>query len=372
MLSSVGIPLLLSNVDVLTIIASLILFFAARPICNWLRPGSELGARVHMMRVLNFLIIAAVLLKAWVLPSSDLPAQITNSLIVIYFSVIVAQIVNFVIRRRFGKPKTINDKTTFSDTYASRGLSLIATATVAIIALVTCLRLVGLDSLLETGGAIGIIGLILAMTQASWAPDIISGLIILNSRFCEDGDVIQFNMDGKNIIASVFKTKIFHTEVLDIANNHRIMVRNAKLRDYGVQNLSRFASARGLREVLYFNIDYQHSEDEVGDMIARAFSKLDEAESAREEQYAPEIRVHETGDYAVTWAIYYYIKDVRKVLSIRQLCRSYILAEANRSGISLATPILQQSMVELSSNKTLDLIQRAFYIRQASLIMPLA
>lgn len=350
-LSALGLKadaILLSNSDILTIFVSLLLLVCARPLSKWLKSGTDVGARVTMMRSLNLLIILAVLIKAIWFQETDLAARITNSLIVMYFAVIFIQVANYLILRRFGKARTSNEQTTFSDTYASRGLSLISAATIALVALISCLRLLGLDSLLEAGGAIGIIGLILAMTQASWAPDIISGLIILNSRFCEDGEVIQFSMDGKEIIASVFKTKIFHTEVLDLANNHRIMLRNAKLRDYGVQNLSRFASAKGLREVLYFNIDYQHGEHEVSEMIKRAFAKIDETEGAREEQYEPEIRVHNTGDYAVTWAVFYYIKDVRRLLSIRQLFRSYILAEATDSNISLATPVLQQAEVSMS------------------------
>lgn len=343
--ASFGLAVSFDPIDLLTITASLILLFAAKPISRWLRPGADLGARISMMRLLNFCIIFAVIIKVLWLRDSDALARITNSLIVIYFAVLLAQIINFIVRRRFGKARTANEKVTFSDTYASRGLSLIATLTIAVIALVSCLRILGLDSLLEAGGAIGIIGLILAMTQASWAPDIISGLIILNSRFCEDGDVIQFNMDGTLVTASVFKTKIFHTEVLDLANNHRIMVRNAKLRDYGVQNLSRFASARGLREVLLFNIDYQHTEAEVSAMFHRAFEKIDTSESVREEQYAPEIRVHDTGDYAVTWAVYYYLKDVRNLLGVRQIFRAYILAESQRSNISLATPMLHENSV---------------------------
>ena len=172
-------------------------------------------------------------------------------------------------------------------------------------------------------------------------------LIILNSRLCEEGDVIQFNMDGNTIVASIFKTKLFHTECLDLANNHRLMMRNARLRDYGLQNLSRFASARGLRERLLFNIDYRHSEAEVSEMVHRAFAEIDKAEGMREEQYEPEIRVFDTGDYAVTWAVYYYIKDVKRLLTIKQIFRSYILAEASRSNISLATPVLQNNQVSL-------------------------
>ncbi|MFT7527388.1 MAG: small-conductance mechanosensitive channel [Arenicella sp.] len=352
-------------IDLLTIGVSLILLFAATPICRWLNNDDNLGARASMMRTLNFLIVVAVLANGFISQdplanketTQSLAAGFTQSLIVIYFAVLATQIINYFVRKRFGR--TNKDKTTVSDTYSSRGLSLFVAFAMSIIAIVSCLRIMGLDQLLEAGGAIGIIGIVLAMTQAAWAPDIISGLIILNSRFCEDGEVIQFNMDGKEVIASIFKTKLFHTEVLDLANNHRIMVRNAKLRDFGVQNLSRFASARGLRERLLFDIDYRHSEAEVSEMIKRAFIDIDKSESAREEQYEPEIRVHKTGNYAVTWAIYYYIKDVKRLLTIRQTFRSYILAESNRSGIALATPMLQDSNVWVHNQQSLNKPQYA-------------
>ena len=336
-----------SQIDSITIVVSLFLLLAAKPICRGLNPDEGLATRISMMRVLNSLIIAAVLAKALLQDQSTWLSSITQSLVVLYFAVIATQVINFFVRARFGKRRTTNTRTIVSDTYASRGLSLIVAVVITLIAIVTCLRLLGLNSLLEAGGAIGIIGISLAMTQASWAPDIISGLIILNSRLCEEGDVIQFDMDGKHIVASIFKTKLFHTELLDLANNHRLMVRNAKLRDAGLQNLSRFASARGLRERMLFNIDYKHDQTEVSEMIQRAFAEIDQAEGMREEQFEPEVLVYDTGDYAVTWAVYYYIKDVKKLLKIKQIFRSYVLAEATRSGISLATPVLQQNEVEL-------------------------
>jgi hypothetical protein len=129
------------------------------------------------------------------------------------------------------------------------------------------------------------------------------------------------------------------------------MVRNAKLRDYGLQNLSRFASAKGLRERMLFNIDYQHSKEDVTAMIERAFELSDKNESIREEQYAPEVMVYSTGDYAVTWAVYYYIKDVKSLLRIKQTFRAYILAESVRSDISLSTPSLSINEVSVSQKE---------------------
>lgn len=314
------------------------------------------------MRVLNSLIILAVVANVFIFKhESEYVSKIINTLIVLYFSVFITQIINFFVLLRFGKVSTYNNNKRISDTYSSRGLSLIISVVITLISLVICLRMMGLNSLLEAGGALGLTGLALAMTQAAWAPDIIAGLIILHSRLCEEGDVIQFNMDGERFTGSVFRTKLFHTELLDLANNHRLMVRNNKLRDYGIQNLSRFASARGLRECLFFNIGYEHSQEDVTAMILRGFETIDKMDNSRQEQYEPEIMVHDTGDYAVTWAIYYYIKDVKRVLAIKQIFRSYILKESMLSNISLATPDLVSNDVLLShipthlDNKTVQL-----------------
>lgn len=304
------------------------------------------------MRILNALIVLAVLVNGFLPEGNNVWAiRMIKCLVAVYFSVLSTQVTNFFIRQRFGKVRIVQNRTVTADTYSSRGLSLIAATVITLIAVVSCLRILGFNSLLEASGALGLMGFFLAMTQAAWAPDIIAGLIILNSRLCDEGDVIQFSMDGEQIIASVFRTKLFHTELLDLANNHRLMVRNDKLRDQGIQNLSRFASAKGLRECLFFNIGYSHDSQEVTNMFLRAFKQIDQQDGSREEQFKPEIMVHDTGDYAITWAVYYYIKDVKRMLGIKQQFRAYIWQEAEKSGISLATPDLHDTrLIETKSD----------------------
>lgn len=342
----------LSSSDVMIISISLLLMVIAKPLIKWLNIGrndtGQVNARAGMMRTLNGLIIAVVLLK--VLAHSQLPqansdslfSHITQVLITLYFTALLIQITHYFILHRFGKRRESQNQVALADTYSSRAMSLFAGSFISIIAVILCLKALGLNSWLEASGVLGIIGLFLAMTQATWAPDLLSGLIILNSRLCEEGDVLQLNLDGKDIIVSVFKTKFFHTEFLQLANNHRLMIRNANLRNCHVHNLSRFASARGLRECLSFNIGYEHAQETVVAMFDRAIKELDEKEAVREEQFTPEIRILETGDYAVTWGVFYHTKDVKNVLATRQLIRSYILTESIQCNISLATPQLHQ------------------------------
>ena len=70
----------------------------------------------------------------------------------------------------------------YAETYNARVLSMLLGVVIFAITFIANVRILGLDTWLEAGGVIGFVGVILALTQSAWAPDIISGLVILNSR----------------------------------------------------------------------------------------------------------------------------------------------------------------------------------------------
>ena len=204
--------------------------------------------------------------------------------------------------------------------------------------MLSIIRLLGFDSLLEAGGVLGIVGVFLALTSSIWAPDIFHGLIILNSDMFSEGDVIQFK-DGETVYGLVYKTKVFHTVILNIVNNHRIMIRNSKLRDFTLHNLSKFASAKGLRENLTFKIGYDVSPDKVKDLFETVYSMAKEDSGISiEEQYELEYGIKNTGDHAVDWVFYYYTKDVEKLMLTRQRLLLLMLEISIEKDISLSTP----------------------------------
>lgn len=353
-------PLSLLELGLLAI--SILLIFFSGPLLQkiWHQSAESkrLKSRLKVFRAFNFLIIFAILINHFIL-YSDSPGwahKLLGVLMVIFSAFWAAQITRYVIRLRYGKQREFNNEKVFSETYNSRLLSLLATVFIIVIAFIGIIQVLGFSSLLEAGGMIGVVGVMLALTQAAWAPDIISGLIILNSGLVDEGDVIELEGEG-DIIAMVYKTKLFHTELLNVVNNHRIMLGNAKLRGMLLQNLSKFASAKGLREVLRFKIAYDTAEEKIRACFQTAYDKAvaDERISI-EANHEMELRVFDAGDYAVEWAVYYYIKDIRNLVRTRQLFRAEILSACTENGISLATPDLQhitpQSLITVSKNDT--------------------
>jgi small-conductance mechanosensitive channel len=168
-----------------------------------------------------------------------------------------------------------------------------------------------------------------------------------------EGDVIQFK-DGEQIYGLVYKTKVFHTVILNIVNNHRIMIRNSKLRDFTVHNLSKFASAKGLRENLKFKIGYDVSPDTVKDLFDTVYITAQNDSSIDiEEQYDLEYGINDTGDHAIEWVFYYYTKEVEKLMQTRQRLLQLMLETSVEKGISLSTPFthIPQILSQISKDQ---------------------
>ncbi len=346
------------HIDALTWLVigiNLLLILFARPLVR-LASGHDASEglvrlRVHVLQTLNLAIILGFVY--WHLFSSDQGPwgqMLLGILLLIYLGYLVAHLLGIWILRRYGKRKQIRGEWRWVETYQSRLLTLVSRLFVFVVTLITLVRMLGFESLLEAGGVLGFIGVLLALTQATWAPDLFSGLIMLNSNVLEEGDVIR--LDGQpELFGIVFKTKMFHTEILDIVANHRILLRNAALRDRIIRNLSKFASARGLRDRLSFKIGYDTSPQSVRETLEAAWNRVvEDPPEGVEVQYPVEIGLLATGDHALEWGVFYYTKTPERLPAIRQQLNQIFLETAGDHGISLATPLTHQ--VLLSSSRT--------------------
>ena len=354
----------LSTLEYILIVGCILLITTARLIFKHIFrlpvDSSQYSNKLQTFRDIAFLTIAAIVLNRIIFSGvnqDSVATKLLGIIIIMFCAFWTAQILHFLIRRQYGQNNEVSGQKIITDSYNSRLLSVLVTVLVVIFSIISIVQLLGLDSLLEAGGVIGFIGVMLALTQGAWAPDIISGLVILNSDLLNSGEIVELD-DGK-IVGQVFRIKLFHTELLDLVHNNRILIKNAKLRDKTIHNLSKFSSARGYREKLVFKIGYDADVVEVKAMFERIYElALTDSEIPIEGDHALEVRIQETGDYAVEWAVFYYTKKVRYVLKTRQLFKELTLKESIRSGISLSTPDLYQRIPEVytvaSSSKIED------------------
>lgn len=304
----------------------------------------EYKRRLIVFRSLNVLIVAAVFLEQLIASPEQrgLGLQFVWVLAAIYIANLALHVSNYFILSRYGRKRVIDEQARFVETYHSRLFQLTSQVLIVVITIIVIVRLLGFDSWLEAGGVIGFLGVFLALTQSTWAPDIMGGLIILHSRLMEEGDVIEIR-GAEKIYGRVYKTKPFHTEVLNLVNNHRIMIRNALLREQVIHNLSKFASARGLRETIRFKIGYDVSPESVEEMFIIAAERVQQDPDIDiEDHYPIEFGIEDTGDHAIQWIVYFYTKDVSALPKLRQKVLRIFLDTATEHGISLSTPLTHQ------------------------------
>lgn len=274
-------------------------------------------------------------------------------LLTIYCFYLLIQVSAWQLRKHYGELRSVGDEQILTDSYKSRLFSLISSAALGVLGLISVIQIAGFNSLLQTTGVLGFIGVFFALTHASWLPDIFSGLVLLNAKMVEEGDVLLIDLHGKPTTCSVHKTKLFHTELLDLADNHRIMMSNSQLRQQPLHNLAKFASAKGLREQLVFKIGYEVPEPAVRALFDTAFEQAQQNSDIHyERQHPTEVRLIEAGDHALEWMVCYYIKSVRSRLLTQQQLREVILQQSIKDGISLATPHLLE--LQGSSHKDLS------------------
>lgn len=272
--------------------------------------------------------------------TNAIPVKVLSILVVVYLCYLTSYFFGDFIHRRYGRVYSLGDKERIADTYTSRALSIFTSIFITLIGLIWIIQIVEFESLLQATGVVGFVGVFLALTQGAWAPDIISGLIILNTEMFRERDVVKIDGPGGEFIGTVYRTRAFHTELLSMVDNHRVMIRNSRIRDCMVQNLSRFANARGLRETLKFKIGYDISADRVKKMFESAFADaLEDSDIPIEGQHPLEIRLQDTGDHAIEWSVHYYTKDEAHLIKTAQLFREKILQSSIDAGISLSTPI---------------------------------
>ena len=180
--------------------------------------------------------------------------RIGLSLVFVYLSLLLFGLFTQFARRRFGSKKEVDGNVIYYDSYNSRLIEIIILIVIIFLTVYCLVKVWNADSLLETTGIFGILAAFLAFTSGTWAPDIISGLLILNSQMLEDGDVIV--IDGYPDEYIINRVSFMYTILFDIRDNHRTLIRNHRFTQTKIDNFSKVASSDGIRQKLAYKIGY--------------------------------------------------------------------------------------------------------------------
>lgn len=349
------------GVHFLVLVINLLLLLFSKPIVSLFKNRSDKDLELLLFRSLNLLFLFFHILD-FVLIIFHKDYQNTFSrmalmLVTIYMGVFLFGLLSYLSRKKFGIEKKFEGAISYIDTYNSRLVDLIVLVLISVVSLYIIIDIWDFDSLLQTTGIFGIAAAFLALTNQIWAPDMFFGMVILNSKMLEDGDVIQFANDSDEYIIN--KVTLIYTILLDVRNNHRTLIKNSKLVDARIDNLSKKASTDGLRMKLSYKIGYPDKEEiddfkkQIKDMFLEVNEEAIKNEDIKINENIPfEWFLHETGDYALQYDLFYYI-DALPNTKVTKTVRSYLLKTPNllneqvyiaslKHDIDLSTPILHQ------------------------------
>lgn len=349
------------------------LFLFARPLLSLMDSGRDHDSRIRILRGLNVLVMVLQLLDIALLRA--IPEQYQHyfirtglSLMAVYGGLLVFSIASYFSRKKFGAEKELDKQKIFLETYSSRLVDIVLLTIITFSTIYLLILVWGANSLLETTGIIGIFVAFLAFTSSIWAPDIISGLIILNTQMLEDGDVVV--IDGYPDEYIIHRVTFIYILLYDIRNNHRTLIRNSRFIQSKIDNLSRIASTDGIRKKLVYQIgypDFRNATDKseayeqfrakVNKMFSRAYDSACADEKIHINKNKPfEWALTNTGNYALEFSLWIYLERIpntKVTATIRKhLMRTlYRVNEAVYTAsvaydIDLSTPDLNHVFVE--------------------------
>lgn len=358
----------------LLFILNIVLLVLARPIVNAIAPNQDNGVKIRIFQALNLLVMLLQVIDFSLRQSGTgyeggYFIKLGVSLMTIYGGVFLYSLSGTVSRKRFGRSRVVDNQTIYTETYNSRLVSIVLLSIIVLTVIYALINIWGANSLLETTGIFGIFLGFMAFTSSIWAPDIVSGMIILNSDILVDGDVVVFDgFEDEFIIARV---TLIYVVLYDIRNNHRTLLRNTRFIQSRIDNLSRIASSDGIRQALKYNIGYPDFGDtrekretqlaefrkDIDDMFNQAFDICTNNDGIKVNPNKPfEWAMTNAGDYALEYTLWIYLDRIpntkvtatirRHLMGTMYKINDAVFTASVIEGIDLSTPDLVNALVE--------------------------
>ena len=319
---------------VLTI--NLLFFVFARQVVRFTRPSSDestIATRVYTLRVVN---VALFVLYFSEIFFADLGKQFSQTGLTLLLAVLINNILDALILRRYGRLREIDEVEYRTETYQSEvfGLLMLILTTIAVILII--INIWGMTDWLKTTSVLGGLVIILFSTKDVWAPDNINGLILLYNGDIEPGTLVQ--VEELNLLGIIIQTTLTQTRLRDLTSKHIIIVPNSRLRGCKVEILSK-SSSKGLMRTADFQLNYGLSSELVDQFFKQVWERACELEKGINDEKSAVARLEESGNHGVTWRLCYWVKNSYALIDARFAVNRAAYDVSQSEGIELNTPL---------------------------------
>lgn len=368
-------------------VGNILLFLFAKPILSLIDPVGATDPKVRLFRAVNIFVFGLQLVGLFMLwanfaqvggteivdgvekeikTSSNFLRNMGYSIMAIYGMMLLYSFLGAQIKKRFGKERNLDSKKVYMETYSSRLVNLIMLLILILTLIYILIVIWGAQD--KFTGIYGLLAAFLGFTAGIWAPDIISGLIILNTEILEDGDVVM--LDGHKNEYVIGRVTLIYVVLYDIRNNHRTLMRNAQFTQNRIDNLSRVTSSNGIRQGLLYKIGYPafsgnrdervaqlaEFKDSIADMFTAANQACIENEDVMVNNSKPfDWALTNAGDFALEYTLWVYLERIPNT-KITSTIRKHLMGTIYKvneavyeasiaEDIDLSTPNVQQILM---------------------------
>ena len=191
------------------------------------------------------------------------------------------------------------------------------------------------------GAVTGIIalfgGTIIGFAAINTIGNAIAGIIVMTSKPFQIGDRILY----KEIIADVFEIELMYTK-LRALDNAIIFVPNQEMLNKQIKN---FGMSDSIRQSISISVDYGRSPEEIKELLLLAASVIEDIPTE-----TLSVSVKALQNYAVEYAMFYDVTNVKKMYAIESNLKLNVLKLAAKQKIDLRTPILSQNIGSIKVN----------------------
>jgi len=241
-------------IDILFLIINLFLYKRTFDILVYLQ-DKEANEDARKLKSFNLILIVLSAISVFtILFNFTFIYEIINKIMIIvfifYVSLILSEILEYFIRKQKSR---VDDNGILRDTYQTKITNLIMKSILFLITVIISIKYLGYNSLLSSTGVLGVLLAMMAFTSKIWAQDVLDGLILLENEVIEPGDLIKLN--DKEYLVSKFG--FFEMELIDVASNHKLIVKNTNIRNGIVENLTKTFDDTGFRKEVVYAFGYK-------------------------------------------------------------------------------------------------------------------
>lgn len=304
----------------------------------------------HYLRQEIFIYIVLLVLSSIYVATLFFDIDILAKTLRFWFSLLVLYLISLVLIRQvlliYGREVEVSGQKYFKKWYKASLFSLFIHILTFFIGVFLCIKIFELDTLIQIGGLWAWILAFMWFTAPVWATDMVAGIIILQSKNFETGQV--YYLYERNLYVWIKSISLTEVKCIDLKFWNPILFRPSDFRNLAVKNLSQWIdgkSSKILRETSIF-VNYKVDFESVKKLCYDAFDTMQVDFLAPEKtNYFPEnpyrsLEIANFWDYSIEYRFFYTINSPFYIFKAERLLNEYLFTWQQEKNIYFLTPDL--------------------------------